>query len=67
MRDDVITEADTCRKFITPRPIEAGWSVVPHAIGEQHAFTHGRIIEIDYTRGTERDRRNKPITIKVKR
>lgn len=44
MRDGVITEADTCRVFVTPRLVEAGWEHAPHAIGEQHSFTDGRII-----------------------
>lgn len=44
MRHGVTTEADTCREFVTPRLIEAGWGTAPHAIGEQHCFTKGRII-----------------------
>lgn len=44
MRDGVITEADTCREFVTPKLIEAGWGTAPHAIGEQRSFTNGRII-----------------------
>jgi type I restriction enzyme, R subunit len=44
MRDGVITEADTCREFVTPRLIEAGWGAAPYAIGEQRTFTNGRII-----------------------
>lgn len=44
MRDGVITEADTCREFVTPRLVEAGWGAAPHSIGEQHSFTNGRII-----------------------
>jgi hypothetical protein len=44
MRAGVITEADTCREFVTPRVFEAGWAVAPHAIGEQRSFTNGRII-----------------------
>ena len=40
----VITEADTCREFVTPKLIEAGWGTAPHAIGEQRSFTNGRII-----------------------
>ncbi|MFG6441484.1 EcoAI/FtnUII family type I restriction enzme subunit R [Roseateles sp. LKC17W] len=44
MRDGVITEADTCREFVTPRLVEAGWGAAPHAIGEQRSFTNGRII-----------------------
>ncbi len=39
-----MTEADTCREFVTPRLIEAGWGETPHAIGEQRSFTNGRII-----------------------
>jgi len=41
---DVMTEADTCREFVTPRLIEAGWGVEPFVIGEQRTFTNGRII-----------------------
>lgn len=44
MRDGVVTEADTCREFVTPRLVDAGWSSAPHAIGEQRSFTNGRII-----------------------
>lgn len=36
-------EADTCRKFITPRLVEAGWETPPHSITEQRYFTDGRI------------------------
>jgi type I restriction enzyme R subunit len=44
MRDGAINEADTCREFVTPRLVEAGWGAPPHAIGEQRTFTSGRII-----------------------
>ncbi|MDG3066573.1 EcoAI/FtnUII family type I restriction enzme subunit R [Thauera mechernichensis] len=44
MRTRVITEADTCREFVTPRLVEAGWGAAPHVIGEQRTFTNGRII-----------------------
>ncbi len=44
MRDGMITEADTCREFVTPRLVEAGWGAAPHSIGEQRSFTNGRII-----------------------
>lgn len=44
IREGVMTEADTCREFVTPRLVEAGWSAAPHAIGEQRSFTNGRII-----------------------
>ncbi len=43
-REGVITEADTCREYVTPRLVAAGWSTEPHAIGEQRSFTDGRII-----------------------
>ena len=43
MRDGVITEADTCREFVTPKLVEAGWGAEPFAIGEQRSFTNGRI------------------------
>ena len=42
--DGVITEADTCREYVTPKLVEAGWSGAPHSIGEQRSFTSGRII-----------------------
>ncbi|MDT3671795.1 MAG: DEAD/DEAH box helicase family protein [Aromatoleum sp.] len=44
MRTGVITEADTCREYVTPRLVEAGWGTAPHVIGEQRSFTNGRII-----------------------
>jgi type I restriction enzyme, R subunit len=39
-----MTEADTCREFVTPRLVEAGWGTAESVIGEQHSFTNGRII-----------------------
>ncbi len=41
-----MTEADTCREFVTPALQQAGWNRAPHAIGEQHAITAGRIVLI---------------------
>lgn len=38
------TEADTCRKEIVPKLIEAGWDKRPYAINEQRTFTDGRIV-----------------------
>lgn len=40
----VLTEADTCREFVTPKLVAAGWAAAPCFIGEQHSFTNGRII-----------------------
>lgn len=42
----VFTEADTCRKYVTPAIQQAGWGTAPHAIGEQHAITAGRIFVV---------------------
>lgn len=44
MRNSVMTEADTCREFVTPKLVEAGWGNASYAIGEQRSFTNGRII-----------------------
>lgn len=41
-----LTEADTCREYVTPAIQRAGWANAPHAIGEQHAITAGRIVLI---------------------
>lgn len=38
-----LTEADTCRNYVTPALQRAGWAVQPHSIGEQHFITAGRI------------------------
>lgn len=38
------TEADTCRKEVVPKLIEAGWDQPPYAINEQRSFTDGRIV-----------------------
>lgn len=37
-------EADTCRKFVLPKLVEAGWDNEPHRINEQVTFTDGRIV-----------------------
>src|SRR5262249_21524364 len=38
------TEADTCRKYVLPRLIQAGWDNEPHSFTEQRTFTDGRIV-----------------------
>ena len=38
------TEADTCRKFVVPNLVAAGWDNEPHSFTEQRTFTDGRII-----------------------
>lgn len=52
----MITEADTCRKYVTPRLQAAGWGAAPHDFAEQRTFTDGRIhVYGDKTqRGTQR-------------
>jgi type I restriction enzyme R subunit len=44
MQEGILTEADTCREFVTPKLIQSGWGAAPYAIGEQRSFTNGRII-----------------------
>jgi type I restriction enzyme R subunit len=39
-----LTEADTCRKYVLPRLVAAGWDAEPHSFTEQRTFTDGRII-----------------------
>jgi len=41
--EGIITKADTCREFVTPKLVQVGWSISPHSIGEQRFFTNGRI------------------------
>ncbi len=38
------TEADTCRKYVVPKLLAAGWDDDPHSIAEQRTITDGRII-----------------------
>ena len=42
----VLTEADTCREFVTPALQKAGWGQAPYALGEQRQITAGRIVLI---------------------
>jgi type I restriction enzyme, R subunit len=42
----MMNEADTCRKEVVPRLIEAGWDESPHSFTEQRTFTDGRIIPV---------------------
>jgi len=38
-----LNEADTCRVYVTPKLLEAGWDTRPHSLTEQHTFTDGRV------------------------
>lgn len=49
----MLTEADTCRKYVVPKLQGAGWDNNPHSIAEQRFFTDGRII----VRGSQATRR----------
>ena len=42
----MITEADTCRKYVLPKLIAAGWDNDPHSFTEQKTFADGRIVVI---------------------
>jgi type I restriction enzyme R subunit len=39
-----MNEADTCRKFVLPKLVQAGWDNDPHSFTEQRTFTDGRIV-----------------------
>ena len=41
-----LTEADTCRKYVLPKLVAAGWDDEPHSFTEQRTFTDGRIIVV---------------------
>jgi type I restriction enzyme R subunit len=40
------SEADTCRKYVVPRLLAAGWDSEPHSIAEQRTITDGRVIPV---------------------
>lgn len=40
----MLTEADTCRKFVVPLLQKAGWENSPHMLNEQRTFTDGRVV-----------------------
>src|SRR6266851_1278956 len=44
--DNAATEADTCRKFVVPKLLAAGWDTDPHSIAEQRSITDGRIVPV---------------------
>lgn len=37
-------EADTCREYVVPRLMQAGWDEPPRSVTEQRTFTDGRIL-----------------------
>jgi len=42
----MLTEADTCRKYVLPKLQLAGWDDDPHSMAEQRTFTDGRIVVV---------------------
>lgn len=44
MSGPVLTEADTCRKFVLPILLRGGWEDPPYSIAEQRTFTDGRVL-----------------------
>ena len=41
-----MNEADTCREYVVPGLVEAGWDNAPHSIAEQRIFTDGRVFVV---------------------
>lgn len=41
-----MSEADTCRQYITPALQAAGWETAPHYLREQEYFTDGRLLPV---------------------
>ena len=52
-----LTEADTCRKFVLPKLLAAGWDSEPHSIAEQRTFTDGRIFVVGNKTGRRKQKR----------
>ena len=53
----MLTEADTCRKFVVPLLQAAGWDDTPCAINEQRTFTDGRVLLVG--KGTKRGKQKR--------
>ena len=39
-----LNEADTCRRYVLPKLVDAEWDSEPHSFTEQKSFTDGRIV-----------------------
>lgn len=44
LAQELMNEADTCRRYVVPKLQAAGWDTDPHRINEQVTFTDGRIV-----------------------
>lgn len=42
--DRILNEADTCRRYVVPGLLQAGWDEPPRSVVEQRTFTDGRIL-----------------------
>src|SRR6266702_3867692 len=42
----MLTEADTCRRFVVPKLQAVGWDNEPYSIAEQRTITDGRIVPV---------------------
>jgi len=42
-KEEKLNEADTCRKYVTPKLVASGWDDLPYIIKEQYQLTDGRI------------------------
>jgi type I restriction enzyme R subunit len=45
-QQEMNSEADTCRKYVVPKLLAAGWDSDPHSIAEQRTITDGRVIPV---------------------
>ncbi len=45
-----LNEADTCRRYVLPKLVDAGWDSEPHSFTEQKTFTDGRTAAGDHIR-----------------
>lgn len=62
-----LTEADTCRRFVTPALQRAGWDSEPHAILEQRTFTDGRIVPVGPTKAKRREGKRADYILRYRR
>ena len=53
----MLTEADTCRKYVLPKLMAAGWDNDPHSFTEQKTFTDGRIVIVGTVTHRRRQKR----------
>jgi len=42
----MLNEADTCRKFVMPKLLAAGWDTEPHSIAEQRTIAGAELCRL---------------------